>query len=212
MYMNDVCRNLIIGSILGDGHVAKIRTEIGTSQMEFKYCARYLEYLRWIHFTLESNGLRVGEIKPHQNNQYYFRTPHTKEYGRLRKLFYPMGVKIVPSNIKKLLVDSLSLAVWYMDDGTLDYREKYHFNPMLATYNFTSQECELLIDVLRDNFGIKASVTRCTMRGKVYPRVYVWSKSAEHFLDIIKPYYISCMRRKFIGERPIATASSSGQT
>ena len=210
--MNEVCRNLIIGSILGDGHVVRIKTRKGTSQMEFKYCAKYLEYLHWIHETLSSHGLKVGAVKPHQNNQFYFRTPHTKEYGKFRKLFYPYGIKIVPSNIKELLKDPLSLAIWYMDDGTLDYRKNYHFNPMLATYNFTFQECKLLTDVLGENFGIKATVTKCTMRGKIYPRVYIWSQSSHRFLDVIRPYYLSCMNHKFIEEYLIALASSSGHT
>ena len=127
-----------------------------------------------------------------------FYTKHSVLIGEYRKLFYPQGRKIVPDNINELLTDPLSLAVWYMDDGTLDFRETYHCNVMLATYNFTFDECKLLVGMLKENFGIHSSVTKCTMRGKVYPRLYVWAKDTLRFLDIVDPYMLPCMSHKTI--------------
>jgi len=97
-----------------------------------------------------------------------------------------------------LLVDPLSLAVWYMDDGTLDFRELYHCNVMIATYGFTFSDCKLLENTLWQNFGIKSSVTVCTMRGIKYPRLYLWSSGTNTFLDLVKPYILPCFKHKII--------------
>jgi hypothetical protein len=40
----------------------------------------------------------------------------------LREMFYLDGKKVVPSQISELLKTPLSLAVWFMDDGTVDKR------------------------------------------------------------------------------------------
>lgn len=196
--MDNTCRSILIGSVLGDGHLTKIVTLNGTSSLYLKYSPQYYEYLLWLYNLLED--IKPGKVGHRKNGQSQFFTKKSQNLGNYRKLFYPKGIKIVPKNIKSLLTDPLSLAIWYMDDGTLDFRELYHCNVLFATYNFTFQECKLLVDVLKENFDIKSSVTKCTMRGKVYPRLYIWSKSTHRFLDLVEPYVrqLSCMSHKMI--------------
>lgn len=107
-------------------------------------------------------------------------------------------MKIVPPNIEEILTEPISLAVWYMDDGTLDFRELYHCNVMIATYGFTFSDCKLLVNTLFHNFGIHANVTKCTMRGKIYPRLYVWAKDSIKFIDLVESYILPCMKHKVI--------------
>lgn len=194
--MNEVCKAIIVGSILGDGHVTRVTSRLRLSQMEFKYSDKSFEYLKWFYDSLSCLGL--NPVRSHPNKQHYFRIRSSAEIGEFRELFYKDGVKIIPNNIKSLLTNPLTLAVWYMDDGTFDNREKYHCNPLIATYSFTFQECKLLVQALNDNFGIHASVTKCVMRGKVYPRLYIWSESTIKFFDIVRPYILPCMKYKII--------------
>lgn len=196
--MDDTCKSILIGSALGDGHITRIRSKKGTSSLYVKYSPKSKEYINWLYNSLKPIG--VGKLQKRKNGQRQFNTRVSVEIGKYRKLFYPDGIKIVPRNIKELLTDPLSLAVWYMDDGTLDFRELYHCNISIATYGFTFQECKLLTDMLWDNFGVKSSVTKCTMRGKVYPRLYLWTEGTSRFLDLVEPYVseISCMHHKII--------------
>jgi hypothetical protein len=123
---------VIIGSILGDGSLSPGKfSTIDISQHVDK-----LPYLEWLHKTL---GIRflLNPIKQKKGfkQMYRFRSKPSEILGIFRSKFYSRqtGKKIIPSDIKELLENPMSLAVWYMDDGTLDKREKYHFNSSIAT-------------------------------------------------------------------------------
>ena len=128
--------------------------------------------------------------------QHYFITEPDVTLGFYKKIFYVGGRKVIPRGISDLLKNEISLAVWYMDDGTLDKRSKYHFNASIASNCFSFEECDLLSNVLKSNFGIKASVNQTKMRGKVYPRLYIWSESMERFISLLKPYIHSVFKYK----------------
>jgi len=163
--------------------------------MDIKGDNKYLSYLQWLH--VELSPLGVSELKPKKNyHQHRFYTKATMEIGQLRNLFYPQGQKIVPKSIKQILVDPLTLAVWYMDDGTLDCRSKYHYNTLFATHCFSYDDCAALAKTLKDNFDLKVSVCRCLMRGKLRFRLYVNSPSMERFINLVKPYINPCFEYK----------------
>lgn len=197
--MNRVQRNILIGSILGDGHLDK-PTRNG-SRWIIKYDDKFLPYLEWLHSKLLS--LEVSDIKTKSGNyhQHYFFVKPSLEIGKWRSIFYPQGKKVVPAIINKLLTDSLSVAVWYMDDGSLDFREKYHFNATLATFCFSYEECLLLAKTLNLNFGVKAKVHKNSMRGKEYYRLYIKSESMDRFVGIIQRNIQPCMKYKISHDR-----------
>ena len=177
-----------IGSILGDGSLKDPAKRTGFAQLYVSQRCDRLPYLVWLHAKL-SKGFRVNPIKVKKGyNQFYFMTKPDGYLGYLRRKFYPEGKKIIPEDICNFLKHPLSLAVWYMDDGTLDKRDKYHQNALIATYGFSFTDCERLTIALEDNFGILSSVTKCRMRGKVYPRTYIKSGSMRRFTAIIKPF------------------------
>lgn len=180
---------IVIGSVLGDGSLSKPTTRGQTSSIDISQHNSKLPYLEWLHSEL-GKGFKLNPIIPKKGyNLHRFQSKPNKRLGKFRKTFYDgNGKKIIPSDIGELLLDPMTLAIWYMDDGTLDRRAKYHFNSMIATYCFSFQECNILKEVLHSNFGIKASVTKCTMRGKYYPRLYIRSESMEDFIGIIRPF------------------------
>lgn len=184
--MNEEITSILVGLTLGDGHLTPFSGRSNRSRMEVKYDNKNLSYLKWLHDKLSPLG--VSELKPKKNyHQHRFYTRTTNEIGSLRKMFYPKGIKVIPKDIRKFL-SPIALAVWYQDDGNLDYRSKYHYNAMFATYCFSFKECELLAKTLESNFGLDVRVCKCTMRGKMSYRLYVTSKSMEKFINLVKPY------------------------
>lgn len=210
--MSKQTQAILIGLILGDGYLSKpIGTKKSTSYLDLKYDEKYIEYLTWIHKELEE--LNPSEIKKKKGfHQYRFYTKTREDIGFLRNIFYPNGTKIIPLNIEEYLKDPITLAVWYQDDGTLDYRDKYHANSLFATHCFTKEECDLLARTLFRIYGLDVRVCRCQMRGKLYFRLYVTSKSMPAFMDIISPYMQKCFYYKLVTNRLNDVASSSGNT
>jgi len=177
-----------IGSILGDGNLKQIAKKTRASQLYVSQHSSRLPYLEWLHGKL-GQRFAMNPIKPKKGyEQYYFMTKPEKELGYLMEKFYPQGKKIIPDDIGNLLKHPLSLAVWFMDDGTLDRRSKYHYNVLIATYGFSFNGCQRLAEVLCQNFGLEVSVTKCKMRDRIYPRLYVKSRSMENFVSLVKPF------------------------
>lgn len=179
---------MIVGSLLGDGWLTARRPRAGTSTFYLKYHDKSLNYLLWIRENIMELQPSALKAIP-KYTQHYFYTKSRTDIGDLRSLFYPNeGKKRVPKNIHEILTDPLTLAIWYMDDGTLDRRSKYHWNAMFATYCFPYQDCLLLTKAVRRNFGIEMSVCRCQMRGKMYYRLYVPARSMTLFVETVRPY------------------------
>lgn len=191
-----------IGSILGDGNLKQLSKRAGASQLYVSQHSDKLSYLEWLHFKL-SKGFAMNPIRPKKGyKQYYFMTKPNKTLGLFKRKFYPNGKKIIPADIDRLLKDSMSLAVWYMDDGTLDKRPKYHYNAWFATHGFSFDGCEILSKTLKKNFGLEISVIKGKMRDKVYPRLYVKSQSMDKFISLVKPFILPVFRYKIGLESP----------
>jgi len=204
--MNEVDA-ILVGSMLGDGSLTPLSLRKQESQLHLGYSKRYWSYLVWLHAKLRPLG--VYAIQPKRGfEQFHLYSKPSSELGRLRNQFYPQGIKLIPSDIAQMLIRPISLAVWYMDDGSLDFREGYHANASIATYNFSEDDCHRLSGVLQDNFGLEAKVHRSTMRGKVYFRIYFPSKSMDLFMRLIEPYMQPCFSYKTL----MRVASSRGNT
>lgn len=181
---------IIIGSVLGDGSLSTLSKKSRHSTLDISQQASKLPYLRWLHNRL-SKKFELNQIfqKKGFPNQYRFRSKPNRILGIFRSKFYDLkGRKIIPKDINDLLKNPISLAVWYMDDGSLDKRYKYHLNSSIATNCFSFDECSLLSEVLNKNFKLKTSVNKTTMRGKIYPRIYFKSECMSDFFKLIKPY------------------------
>ncbi len=189
------CQSVVVGLVLGDGNLTPASKRKKASMLQIGYRNEFLPYLQWIQFQLRPLG--VNPIRPKKGyQQHYFYTKPSVELGRLRQVFYPHGQKIVPVQIAQLLTDPLAVAVWYMDDGSLDFRRKDHCNANIATHNFSREDCGLLQAALRKNFGLDVRVHKTTIRQKCYYRLYVPSCSMSRFAGLVAPYIQPCMNYK----------------
>ena len=84
----------------------------------------------------------------------YFNTYTLPCFIKLYNLFYPKGVKVVPSNILELLTP-LGLAYMICDDGSFNKRGGA---VILCTDGFTLKNVELLVSVLTDKFNLKCTI------------------------------------------------------
>ena len=180
----------MVGTLLGDGYLS---SKSKAPHLELKQSDEKKEYVFWLYKELE-NLCTSAPKQRKDNNQWYVNTHCSSELMHLRYWFYPKGVKIVPRNIEKILVNPLSLAIWYMDDGTLDYREKDHYAFRLTTHSFTPNDNQRLVSVLNNNFGVDATVQSTLIRGKRYPRIHIGVTGRDQFYNLVQPYILNCFK------------------
>lgn len=102
-------------------------------------------------------------------------------------MFYnEVGKKIIPGNIGELLTVR-GLCYWFCDDG---YKTKNGL--YICTELFSKEENELLIQVLKDKFGINCSLHKHTNGD----RLYILSESKDKFIFLIKPYILKIFEYK----------------
>lgn len=184
--------NIIIGNILGDGYLDK--NPHGSTALEVKQSSDKREYVFWLYKELKTISRRLPRQRE-DNHQWRFYTRYLEGLTRFRTHFYKER-KIIPHDIKRILTNPISLAVWYMDDGMLDFRPKNHYAFRLSVNCFSLQEVKLLVETLKENFQVEARIHTPLCRGKRYPIIYIGAEGRENFLSAVKPYIQPCFSYK----------------
>lgn len=190
--------SIIHGSLLGDAHAEKRDKGVGT-RVCFHQEDTHKEYAFYLHKLLSEAGYcnskvpstttRLGN-KGKLRSVVRFSTWTYTSFNFLRDEWYQEDKKHVPMNIDKYLTP-LALAVWIMDDGC-----KVNKGLKLCTNSFTFEECNRLVSVLYNNFGLKATVQSAGANDQYI--IYVWKESMPKLLDIVSPFIIAEMKYKVI--------------
>ena len=95
-------------------------------------------------------------------------------------------------------LEPISLAFWYMDDGSLKHVDDNNISPniIISSNSFSKEENELLINCLNKKFGIEANLRR----EKKYWSIYITTEGTKKFLKLISPYIHPCLRYKTLKE------------
>jgi len=135
-------------------------------------------YVFWKHEILKSLVLTPPTFQL-KNKSWRFRTISHSELTEIGKLFYRNRQKIVPQEIISLL-EPISLAVWFMDDGSRHGGGGYLIN----TQGFTYDECKILKNALNEKFNLDTTLHKDHNGWRLYIRV----SSAEKFRQIVKSF------------------------
>ena len=180
--LSEIQRSILIGLLLGDGHL-ETQNNGRTYRLKVEHSLRQKDYLEWLY----------EEFKEWIPGGIYYKSKYGKEYigfstyshGAFRfyaQQFYVNKKKEIPSIITKL-IDKISLAVWFMDDGS--WKSATHQTYIIHTLGFSKENLEMMIKTLQGKFNISATLH--SQKGK-YWRLYILSKSAEDFKKIIEPF------------------------
>ena len=167
---------IIEGCLLGDGTM-RCKTN---ALLEINHSIKQSEYVDWKYGEFAD----LISTKPHKRFgnagriAYRFTTRSLPELTEIYKKFYTMGKKIIPND---LILQPLSLAVWFMDDGCKSYRAVY-----LNTQKFSVVEQNTLALLLKQQFNIRATLNK----DKQYYRLRIAVSSVGEFIELIKPYLL----------------------
>jgi recombination protein RecA len=172
---------LVIGSLLGDGYLAK--TTRGYA-FRVNHGLNQISYVNWKYEILAP----FIQTKPKAHKScYYFRTISHPIFLDLHKKFYKGGVKRVPFSLLRGQLNPFILSVWIMDDGSKDGKQL-----RINSQSFSEYENKCLKELLWAKLGIKVNLNLDKDRF----RLRVESSSMEKLIRMITPYIIPSMLYK----------------
>jgi hypothetical protein len=191
--LTDTQRSILMGTMLGDGH---LETQNGgrTYRLKVEHQLAQRDYTEWLHGCFQA-WIPGGIYEKQKANGKQYVGFTTYSHGAFRFYagqFYKTGKKVIPAMISKML-DPLVLAVWFMDDGS--WKSDRHSTYLIHTLGFTEADLKRVKEVLMEKFHIETSLHR---QKEKYWRLYIASKSAADFRQIIAPYIdpIASMQHK----------------
>ena len=114
--LNPKQREVVVGMMLGDGCVRRITK--GNSRFQIIHSTAQREWFNLECRALMGMGYKVYErvARKQSSPSCLAETLSGFEWTKFRNEWYPKGKKVVPDNIE---LTPLTLATWYMDDGSL---------------------------------------------------------------------------------------------
>lgn len=186
-------REILIGTLLGDAHLEKNGRY---TRLRVDHYDQHKAYIFWLAqeflpFSLEPREIvEVDKRSGKSYKRWHFSTRSLPIFDEFRELFYEGGKKRVPLSLLQSFT-SLSLAVWYMDDGFCRKDSKGFY---FCTSSFTSEEQIFLQQILRTNFGLMTNIHH---QHKL-ERIFIPSAYADRFNTLVQNFVLPTFRYKLL--------------
>lgn len=184
-------RAILLGLAIGDGNIYCNKRGAGIT---IRHCDAQLDYLKHKVSLLEAiYKTPIKIIRVQNGNQ--ISKGDCKHFRIYRKWLYPNGIKTISRVLKFLTIQSIAL--WYMDDGSLTAKKRdgkiHSYELTLNTY-VDKEENQKIIDWFLSNYNIRFTQTK----GKGKYRLRMGTREARRFCSLIRPYIIPSMEYKLI--------------
>lgn len=188
---------IVYGTLLGDGYLRPTNGNSVNCSYALSLChgEKQLDYLKWKYEELKNFVLKEDftvNTRSFRGNAptYAFSTISHPFLNEAHAVCYSANGKkdITGEWLDKL--SPLSLAVWYMDDGSLNRR--YH-TIVLCTNSFSREGQLWAIDYFKNVYGIHA-VLEPRRNGQTVLRIN--ASESRKFMDIVAPHVPPCMSYK----------------
>ena len=177
-------KQILIGLLLGDGAMRKKTHAL----LEINHSYSQKEYVDWLYRQFKKYVGTPPKLRKGNGSRiaYRFTTKSVPVFTEFYDHFFRGNKKIVP---KLLNLSPLTLAIWYMDDGSRCDTDIY-----LNSQQFTLKEQKILVAELAKQFQIKSSLNK----DKQYHRIRIKKESVQLFMTAITPYVIPSMKYKLL--------------
>lgn len=189
---NNELKQFLLGSILGDGHITKVKYVNENSKISFGHGDKQKDYCLYKHNFLEKFDLatKFGFYESKNNRYknsiktYAFKSKSHPIFSKYKKLFYSNNIKYINRDYIQEL-DNFGLAIWFMDDGN-----KATYGYTLYTCSFSKEDVLFLKDLLINKFNLDVTYHNfCNS-------IYIKSNSVVKFNSLIEKFVIPSMKYK----------------
>lgn len=182
--LSQVQRSVVLGSLLGDGYLRILKGR-NNAFLEINHAYSQKEYVDWKYSLLKS--IVKSPPKRRKNNgervAYRFFTRQNEVLTELHTQFYVQNTKIIPH----IVLDPLSLAIWYMDDGSQCRQSDVYLN----SQQFDLESQINLLSALK-KLGLEARLNK----DKEYYRIRFLKSSLGHLRNLVRQHIIPSMKYK----------------
>ena len=195
-YLSDQQRQLVLGSLMGDGSVSPKRDHSNgpgmKSRFRFGHGPKQDGYARW------KADLLAGvphSVSPHSRGGLMVETTPLIELDELREAVYVGGKKVFSWDYLKELTP-FALAVWYMDDGSFAVRRKDGSagRSDICVQAMDKGSQRRLQSTLRESYGLS-----CKLVDRVGQAFIVFDRDGTEALhELIAPYVPAVMDYKLL--------------
>jgi hypothetical protein len=184
-----------VGCMLGDGNM-KIPKGCVNAMFQCQHGPRQYEYNKYKSEILESLGSKFYEYKrktPNKKTGEYYECNMTitncnPEITEMYNLLYKNKKKTITKELLEHFT-AFSLAVLFMDDGSLSSSDEINTSYIIASCNFSKESLDLFQTFLFDKFNIETTISKDN-------RIYIKVNSRNLFEYLIKPHIVPCMMYK----------------
>ena len=194
-------KSIAIGQFLGDGCLLSFREQ--TAEIQESKKKEHKEYLEYISKLTSGWFYLNGEkISGYGTNIITGRTARSADLFNYMSKYSTFNNKDSLPRLKEEIVDiitPLSIAIWYMGDGSLGHSEKQKDRALLAICRYTNETDRDIIKKIFGKFGIEPTFY---LDANNYWRIRFNTSEAYKLFDLISPYIPNCMRYKLPKDYP----------
>lgn len=203
-------QSIVVGSLLGDGHMQRYCAGNGT------YCPRFsagisfmngeaqLDYLKFKHRAFGAMAAKIRQAPSGygDNKVWRFSIAVTDESAQLEREMpfvdqHKSGKRRwSPTDEFIRRIDAQALAIWYLDNGSSGEQERAtglkSYYASIHSQRFSRADNERLAAWLHSSMGIEAIPSE----SKGYTYLRFRKEATERLFDVIRPYVPACMSYK----------------
>lgn len=203
MKLNDLNKSILIGLLLGDGYIdPKGRIYIEHCKEQLEYCIYKAKLLHSVVGGKDINVQLFERKRTSLNSNRQWRSgdvfitckfkKQSKHFIPIRQLLYPNNKKTITKEVLEYLTP-LSIALWWMDDGSLTRRKQKNGSPgpyMLRLYTFLSfEENALIRQYFIDKYNVYWNIQTANQEKDQY-YLYCSQEQGKKFLEIVRDIII----------------------
>ena len=165
--INKEQESALIGMVLGDAYFQK--TGERNARIRLEHRADHADYLIWKTQLLPQlfQGKPVFLKRKHPKTKRIYsyvrqQSNSSPHMGKIRKLFYPDGMKKIPESLPRWLKSDIGFAIWFYDDGYYYVRDRSLY---LYLGTVSEKEAEFAKATLSKNFDLQSTIANKGTKG-----------------------------------------------
>jgi len=189
-------KQFIYGGLLGDLCAVKPKGKNRNAYLSVNHSSKQAEYVQFKYSILKPFVRvppRIIQNFGWGKELIAFHTLCHPEFTEIYNICYQGGRKTISWDWLLKIHSSFALAIWYMDDGSLNKSAA-----TINTHSFSEDEQLILQEWLQKRWKIYTIIKQDNRRKRFF--LFFHAKERDKFFDLIRPYVIPSMRYKILPE------------